>query len=242
MKTARPPSPAGARLLAFCTRGSRRRRRKIRGGRTGCGRRSTGGILKLSSPSSGHRLSGGARRSSILTLGLTLALAAATLALAGAAPAQRAAAATVRTDYKTTIKDGRKVVKEHLKGAPGASLSLQFVKNGKVVWQQGFGDADRSTQAAPAPETMYGIASVSKIVATVAAIKSSTPARSTWTRRSRGTSRPSRWSPPPTRRSPSACCSTTPPASRAATTATTTPRSTTPATWRRCRPPWRRTA
>ena len=124
--------------------------------------------MKLSSPSSGHGLSGGRRRLSILTLVLTLvALAAATLALAGAAPAQPAAAATVQTEYKATIKDGRKVVKEYLKGAPGASLSLQLVKNGKVVWQQGFGDADRSAQAAPAPETMYGIASVSKIVATV---------------------------------------------------------------------------
>ena len=40
-----------------------------------------------------------------------------------------------------------------------------------MIWRQGFGYADRATQAAPAPETMYGIASVSKILATVAAMK-----------------------------------------------------------------------
>jgi len=52
-----------------------------------------------------------------------------------------------------------------------ASLSVALVADGHVAWQQGFGYADKATQTAPGPDTMYGIGSVSRMLATVATMQ-----------------------------------------------------------------------
>ena len=90
------------------------------------------------------------------------------IALAGAA-APRPAAAT--TSYKATIKDGRAAAQALLDQSGAASLSLALVSGDRVVWQEAFGYADKATSTPPGPDTMYGIGSVSKMLATVAAMK-----------------------------------------------------------------------
>ena len=59
----------------------------------------------------------------------------------------------------------------YLAQAPGASASLALVSDGRIVWQQGWGYADRAAKKAPGPGTMYGIASVSKVICAVAVMK-----------------------------------------------------------------------
>ena len=62
---------------------------------------------------------------------------------------------------------------------PGSSWRRRRAGRSRSRWcataarsgAQGFGYADRATQAAPGPDTMYGIASVSKILATVATMQ-----------------------------------------------------------------------
>ena len=73
--------------------------------------------------------------------------------------------------YSTTIRDGRAAARALLDQTGAASLSLALVSNGRVVWRQGFGYADTATKARPGANTMYGVASVSKMLATVATMK-----------------------------------------------------------------------
>jgi CubicO group peptidase (beta-lactamase class C family) len=116
----------------------------------------------------GRRLSLTRRAGVALIAALGALLSVLLLALAGAGPAS---AETLQARYAGTIRDGRATAKQFLAQSPGASLSLALISDGRVVWRQGFGRADRETQAAPGPDTMYGIASVSKIIATVAALQ-----------------------------------------------------------------------
>ncbi len=91
-------------------------------------------------------------------------------ALVAVASAAAAGAASAST-YSATIRDGRAAAKAVLKQTGATSLSLALVSNGRVVWRQGFGYADKATKARPGATTMYGVASVSKMVATVATMK-----------------------------------------------------------------------
>ena len=73
--------------------------------------------------------------------------------------------------YAATIRDGRAAAKALLKETGAPSLSLALLSNGSVVWRQGFGYADKTAATPPSPTTMYGIGSVSKMLATVATMK-----------------------------------------------------------------------
>ena len=110
-----------------------------------------------------------AARARVAVVVLCAALLAVLAVVATWAPA---ASATARaTSYAATIRDGRATVEAFLKEAPGASVSLALVSDGRVVWRQGWGYADRAAKKAPGPDTAYGIASVSKVVCTVAVMK-----------------------------------------------------------------------
>lgn len=87
--------------------------------------------------------------------------------------AQTAPAAGARgaTAYARTIREGRKAARALLEASGAASLSLALVSGDRVVWHEGFGHADKATQTAPAADTMYGIGSVSKMLATVAVMQ-----------------------------------------------------------------------
>ena len=81
------------------------------------------------------------------------------------------AAAAKTTTYAATIKDGRAAAQALLTQSGAASLSLSLVSGDRVVWQEAFGYADKATQTAPQADTMYGIGSVSKMLAAVAVMK-----------------------------------------------------------------------
>ena len=94
---------------------------------------------------------------------------------ASATQPQAAAAQATATEpssrYAATIADGRRAAKALLESTGAPSLSLALISNGRVVWSQGFGFADKATLAPPGPATMYGIGSVSKMLATVAVMQ-----------------------------------------------------------------------
>jgi len=98
-----------------------------------------------------------------------LSMAAALFAVAGGfavAQAEAARMATETSTYADTIRDGRIAAKELLKQTGAPSLSLALVKGDSVVWSQGFGYADKAASVRPQASTMYGIGSVSKMLAT----------------------------------------------------------------------------
>jgi CubicO group peptidase (beta-lactamase class C family) len=113
---------------------------------------------------------------------LGLALAAAVCALvvpvtaqpAGTAQsgaARRSPAARSASKCAATIRDGRAAARRLLKTTGAASLSLAFTSGDRVIWRQTFGYADKAKQTPPGPDTVYGIGSVSKMLATVAVMK-----------------------------------------------------------------------
>ena len=83
----------------------------------------------------------------------------------------RPQAAQAATSYARTIRDGRAAAQALLAQSGAASLSLAFVSGDRVVWQETFGYADTATSTPPAADTMYGIGSVSKMLATVATMQ-----------------------------------------------------------------------
>jgi len=93
------------------------------------------------------------------------------LAQAEAAQAETARATKSASRYSATIRDGRTAARTLLSTTDAPSLSLALIADGRVVWRQGFGVADKAAGTRPAPTTMYGIGSVSKMVATVAAMQ-----------------------------------------------------------------------
>jgi len=94
------------------------------------------------------------------------------LALIALVLAMTAGAATAQTtNYAKTIRDGRVAAQALLAQSGAASISLAFVSGDRIVWQEAFGYADKATQTAPSADTMYGIGSVSKMLATVAVMK-----------------------------------------------------------------------
>ncbi|MEI6452096.1 MAG: serine hydrolase domain-containing protein, partial [Actinomycetes bacterium] len=107
-----------------------------------------------------HRIAARAGRA-LVALALVIML----LAVVAGTAAARA------TSYKATIKDGRAAAQALLAQSGAASLSLALVSGERVVWQETFGYADKATSTAPEADTMYGIGSVSKILAAVAVMK-----------------------------------------------------------------------
>ncbi len=113
-----------------------------------------------------QRIPGHAGRARALLAILLPLLLVAVLAAAFAGPA-----AATTTDYASTIKDGRAAAQAALQQSGADSLSLALVSGDRVVWQEAFGYADKATSTPPSADTMYGIGSVSKMLATVAAMQ-----------------------------------------------------------------------
>ena len=101
---------------------------------------------------------------------LRISLLLAVLALAVLAGTAGAASART-TSYARTIADGRTAAQALLAESGAASLSLALYAGDRVVWQEGFGYADKAARTKPGADTMYGIGSVSKMLAAVAAMK-----------------------------------------------------------------------
>ena len=88
-----------------------------------------------------------------------------------AATAGHEAAAEADARFAATARDGRAAARALLKQSGAASLSLALIDGDEVVWRQSFGYADEDAGTRPQPTTMYGVGSVSKILAAVATMK-----------------------------------------------------------------------
>jgi CubicO group peptidase (beta-lactamase class C family) len=70
--------------------------------------------------------------------------------------------------YTATIQEGRTAANEVMASTGAASISVAFVDGERLVWAETFADPTRDT---PTTETMYPICSVSKMIATIAAMR-----------------------------------------------------------------------
>jgi len=70
--------------------------------------------------------------------------------------------------YATIIAEGRAAVKDAMTETGATAVSVALVDNGRVVWSEAFGSADRESGRNADTTTLFGICSVSKMLATVA--------------------------------------------------------------------------
>ena len=61
-----------------------------------------------------------------------------------------------------TFKDIRQKIISDVENGTIPSVSISVAKDGKVIWQEAFGWADKTEKRAATPETMYSLASLSK--------------------------------------------------------------------------------
>ena len=73
--------------------------------------------------------------------------------------------------YAETIVDGRVAVRQALVDTDTPSASVVLIDGDRIVWSETFGYIDKATLTPPSPTTMYGIGSVSKVFAAMAAMK-----------------------------------------------------------------------
>jgi CubicO group peptidase (beta-lactamase class C family) len=66
----------------------------------------------------------------------------------------------------TAVDEGRQAIQETMASTHATAVSVALVDQGAVVWAEAFGQADRATGAAATPDTLFCIASVSKMLAT----------------------------------------------------------------------------
>ncbi len=85
----------------------------------------------------------------------------------------------------------RDLIRKELAERDVPSVAVAVARNGKILWEEGFGWADRENRVPATERTMYSLASISKPF-TATALMALKAARSTWTARSTITSaRPS---------------------------------------------------
>ncbi|MHB8770596.1 MAG: serine hydrolase domain-containing protein [Syntrophales bacterium] len=70
--------------------------------------------------------------------------------------------------YSAAIAEGRAAVQEVMAETGAAAVSVTLVDGDRVIWSEAFGDADRGARRRATTDTLYGICSVSKMLATTA--------------------------------------------------------------------------
>jgi CubicO group peptidase (beta-lactamase class C family) len=70
--------------------------------------------------------------------------------------------------YSATIAEGRTAVQDIMAESIASSVSVALVDGDRVIWSEAFGKADRGADRNATTNTLYGICSVSKMLATVA--------------------------------------------------------------------------
>lgn len=70
--------------------------------------------------------------------------------------------------YSATIAEGRSAVQDIMAESGATSVSVTLVDGDRVIWSEAFGKADRESARSATKNTLYGICSVSKMLATVA--------------------------------------------------------------------------
>lgn len=56
----------------------------------------------------------------------------------------------------------RAFIRQRIEEGPAPSIAVAVARDGKIVWEEGFGLADRERKIAATPQTMYSLASISK--------------------------------------------------------------------------------
>ncbi|MEI6226347.1 MAG: serine hydrolase domain-containing protein [Deltaproteobacteria bacterium] len=75
------------------------------------------------------------------------------------------------TLHDATLAEARSAAQDLLATSDAVSLSIAVADGERVQWAEGFGYADRSTGTAPTADTLYGIGSASKMLATLAVMR-----------------------------------------------------------------------
>jgi CubicO group peptidase (beta-lactamase class C family) len=70
--------------------------------------------------------------------------------------------------YSAAIAEGRAAVREVMADPGAVSVSLALVEGDRLIWSEAFGIADRDADRKATTETIYGVCSVSKMLATAA--------------------------------------------------------------------------
>ena len=90
------------------------------------------------------------------------------LLLAGAFLAGCGSSSPSGNPYSAVIAEGRAAAQEIMAETGAAALSVALVDGERVLWSEAFGDADRGSGRRATTDTLYGICSLSKMLATVA--------------------------------------------------------------------------
>ena len=69
---------------------------------------------------------------------------------------------TVKSAHSDIFSSARSKILESLKKTKVASISIAVAKDGKIIWEEAFGWADRDNNVKASPHTMYSLASISK--------------------------------------------------------------------------------
>ena len=72
------------------------------------------------------------------------------------------------TPEKPDFSKVRKLIQEQLATTSIPSISVAVVRRGEIIWEEGFGFADRENRIPATPHTMYYLASVSKTITATA--------------------------------------------------------------------------
>lgn len=73
-------------------------------------------------------------------------------------------------DAAFSMREAARYARELLEAYASPSVSVALVEDGSIVWARAFGTIDRRSGAVPTPETLFGIGSTSKVIATTAAM------------------------------------------------------------------------
>lgn len=108
-----------------------------------------------------------------LTVASILAMSVSMSAPAHAAEAagSSAAATAGSADPQNQFAAARAVIEKVLQEAKVPSIAVAVVKNGKIIWEEGFGWADREKQIPATAHTPYSLASITKPITATAVMK-----------------------------------------------------------------------
>ncbi len=88
-------------------------------------------------------------------------------------PQKKEDGSNVKVDkkYKKSVEQGRKLVAELMTKETIPGFSIAVMKDGKLLWSEGFGFADLETRLPVSPKTRFRIGSVSKLLTATAVAK-----------------------------------------------------------------------
>lgn len=93
------------------------------------------------------------------------------ITVAGCAVPPKKPASVVRGDYSYTKEYIAWLIRQEMKDADITGLSIALVDDQDVVWQQGFGYADKQADIRATPDTVYHLGSIAKVFTATATMQ-----------------------------------------------------------------------